>query len=240
MTSPALPTGLCERLHSVRTRLAEAAARAGRPPPRLVAVTKSVAEDFAARLLALGQLDLGESRVQVLEAKAAALCGTSPARWHLIGHLQQNKARRAVAWCHSIHSVDSLRLLAALERLALELGKRPMIYLEVDYVRDGTRSGLAEDQVLELVLQARTLSQVQLAGLMTIAPVPDFDGDTRRARQVFARLRRCSEQLPQEAFAGGRPLLSMGMSTDFEVAAEEGSDVVRVGSALFEGVESDS
>ena len=235
MSSPAIPTGLCERWNAVRARLGEAAARAGRRTPRLVAVTKSVGPELAASLVRLGQLDLGENRVQALELKAehARALGLAP-RWHLIGHLQRNKARRAVSMCHSIHSVDSLELAGALSRISGELGATPELYVEVDYVRDGSRTGVAEERIHELVLALRRLPHLHLAGLMTLAPLPDFDGDTRRARAVFARLREFSASLPADAFAEGRPLLSMGMSSDFEIAAEEGSDVVRVGSALFE------
>ena len=223
----------------MRARLARAAARADRAAPQLIAVTKSVSSGTAAELVGLGQLDLAENRVQGLETKHQQLADQAlMPRWHLVGHLQRNKARRALTLCDSIHSVDSLELLAALARLGAELGKRPRLYLEVDYVRNGTRSGLAEDDVAVLVDSARTLSAVQLLGLMTIAHLPDFDGDTRRARQVFAGLRRLSQRLPQDAFAEGRPLLSMGMSLDFEIAAEEGSDCVRVGSALFSDEES--
>jgi pyridoxal phosphate enzyme (YggS family) len=236
---PAPPTGLYERWDSLRNRLSAAAARADRPAPVFVAVTKSVPAALAAQVLELGQLDLGESRVQSLELKSRALpqAPASP-RWHMIGHLQGNKARRAVALCHSLHSVDSKRLLESVERLSAELGRKPEVYLELDYVQDGTRTGLSEPQVRELLAHAPALSHAQLCGLMTIAPRPDFDGDTRRARQVFVQLRRFAQQLPQEAFSPGRPRLSMGMSSDFEIACEEGSDCVRIGSALFEDLES--
>jgi len=238
VSSSALPIGLSERLNAVRTRLAQAASRAGRPTPRLVAVTKSTDADVAASLVRLGQLDLAENRVQNLELKARHLQeqGLEP-RWHLVGHLQRNKARRAMSLCHSIHSVDTLELGRALDRLGSELGTTPELYVEVDYVQDGVRSGVPEDQVPALVAELSRLPSLRLVGLMTIAPLPEFDGDTRRARSVFAGLRRLSQRLPAQAFAEGRPLLSMGMSTDFEIATEEGSDCVRIGSALFESEE---
>ncbi len=189
----------------------------------------------------MGQLDLAENRVQALELKVAYLSQPALAlRWHLVGHLQRNKARRAVSMCDSIHSVDTLELLQALSRHGADLGASPELYLEVDYVKDGLRTGLAEDRVPELVEAARRLPHLRLAGLMTIAPTPDFDGDTRRARTVFASLRRLSERLPQEAFENSRVLLSMGMSSDFEIAIEEGSDCVRIGSALFHDEEARS
>lgn len=223
----------------MRARLEAAAQRAGRPAPRLIAVTKSVSADLALELARLGQLDLAENRVQALEQKIAHLSQPAPTvRWHLVGHLQRNKARRAVSMCHSIHSVDTLELLQALSRHCAELGAAPELFLEVDYVRDGLRTGLAEDQVPQLLEAARRLPHLRLAGLMTIAPVPEFDGDTRRAREAFASLRRLSQRLPQDAFENSRALLSMGMSSDFEVAIEEGSDCVRIGSALFRDEES--
>jgi pyridoxal phosphate enzyme (YggS family) len=234
VSSPALPNGLCERWNAVRARIERAASRAGRPPPRLVAVTKSTTPERALELARLGALDLGESRVQSLEAKVAHFRAQGvAARWHLVGHLQRNKARRAVAACCAIHSVDSLDLGLVLSRLCGELGARPELFVEVDYTGGDTRTGVAESAVPALVAALAPLPHFALAGLMTIAPVPAFDGDTRRARQVFAQLRRLGERLPAEHFASGRPLLSMGMSSDFEIAIEEGSDCVRVGGALF-------
>lgn len=217
-------------------RIAAAAARAGRPPPELVAVTKSAPVALAGRLLAAGQLDLGENRVQALEAKAREL-GDSAARWHLIGHLQSNKARRAVALCDSIHSVDSPELLQRLDALAAETGRSPNLYLEVDSVGDGTRSGVPARDVPRLVQAAAQLSHLRLRGLMTLAPLPRHADDSEGARQAFGALRRCAAGLDADRFVDGRVRLSMGMSSDFEVAIEEGSDVVRVGSLLFEGVE---
>lgn len=236
MSTPAPSIDLLERWRSVLDRIAAASARAGRPPPVLVGVTKSVPAALAGRLLAAGQLDLAENRVQALEAKVREL-GAAPARWHLIGHLQSNKARRAVALCDSIHSVDSVELLERLDTLAGELGRSPNLYIEVDSVGDGTRSGVPAHDVPRLVQAAARLSHLRLRGLMTLAPLPRHAGDTDGARQAFAALRRCASGLDADRFVDGRVRLSMGMSSDFEVAIEEGSDVVRVGSALFEGVE---
>ena len=241
MSSPAFPIGLCERWNALLARLARASERAGRPPPRLVLVTKSVEAEVASALAGFGQIDLGENRVQNLELKAEQLrLGSSPTRWHLLGHLQRNKARRALSLCHSIHSVDSLELLSTLSRLGSELNRACELYLEVDYVCDGVRTGLPEKQVPALLDAASSLPNLRIVGLMTIAPLPEFDGDTRRARAVFSSLRQLSERLPAEAFVNGRPLLSMGMSSDFEIAIEEGSDCVRIGSALFDDKERDA
>ena len=190
-------------------------------------------------LARLGQIDLGESRVQSLEIRQAAFAREGlDVRWHLLGHLQRNKARRAATLCHSVHSLDSRDLLDSLSRHVLELNASPELYVEVDYVGGGARTGLTEDRVPEFVEAMGRAPHLRLCGLMTIAPVPEFDGDTRRARAVFARLRELSRRLPAEAFCDGKPRLSMGMSSDFEIAIEEGSDCVRIGSALFHSEES--
>lgn len=240
----AVNRALSERLQSLRERMERAAQRAGRDPSgvRLVAVTKGVGTPLAAELVALGQLDLGESRVQELERKASALAGLQPApHWHLIGHLQTNKARRAVELAARIHSVDSPRLIDTLDRLAGDLGRRPRIYLEVNSTGGAQRSGVRADEIAELVEHARRAPRLELAGLMTLAPVPDpgcgAEQNAARARAAFRALAQLAAALPAEAFAGGRPELSMGMSSDFEEAILAGADWLRIGSALFEGLE---
>ena len=235
----------------MRERLQAAAARAGRPVPLLVAVTKTASPEQALELARLGQADLGENRVQELERKLAHFaeerarrCEVPPARWHLIGHLQRNKARRAAAVCHAIHSLDSLALGEALSRHVGEMHARgdlsteahaPLseVFVEIDYSGAATRTGVPEDEAPGLVAALARLPGLRLAGLMTIAPLPEFDGDVARARRVFRALRALSERLPREHFVDGRARLSMGMTSDFEIAVEEESDVVRVGSALF-------
>lgn len=235
MSSPALPTGLSERWNAVRARIEAAASRAGRPAPVFVAVTKTASAEATLELARLGQSDLGENRVQALELKRSHFAEQQAprVRWHMLGHLQRNKARRAVEASFAIHSVDSLALGTALSRLSGELGAHPEVFVEVDYSGAETRTGVPENEVPELVAGLSVLQGLPLAGLMTIAPLPDFDGDTRRARQVFRALRRLAERLPQDHFSEGRPRLSMGMSGDFEIAIEEGSDLVRIGGALF-------
>lgn len=233
----ALPTLLEERLAAVRARIAAACAAAGRDPRAvtLVAVTKSAGAAAAAELCALGQIDLGESRVQELARKSEALAarGCTP-RWHLLGHLQRNKARRAVELASEIHSVDSTRLLRALSRHALELRRTVGVYLEVELTELPGRTGFHPEALPEAVAEAAGTPGIRLLGLMTLAPPPGVPRE--RIRGTFRRLDRLREDLPQGAFVGGRARLSMGMSSDFEDAIAEGADVVRVGSALLEGL----
>ncbi len=208
----------------------------------LVAVTKSVGPETCAELCELGQLDLGESRADALESKARWCAARGlPVRWHFVGHLQRNKARRVVAHARELHSADSLRLLQALERIAAELGRQLGVYLEVDFTEGPTRTGLAPADVLPLIEGCRGLERVELLGLMTMAPAPGPDsppgaGPDAGARDAFGSLASLRARLPAEAFRDRRARLSMGMSADFEPAIAAGSDVVRVGSALYEGL----
>jgi pyridoxal phosphate enzyme (YggS family) len=229
-------------LERVRDRIARACRAAGRDPSdvQLVAVTKGAGAELAAALAELGQLDLGENRAGELEAKASALSARGLAvRWHFLGHLQRNKARRVVARAAAVHSLDSVRLLRALERLAEE-GSRPLdVYLEVKLVEVEERSGFAPAEVPAAVELAASLPHLRLAGLMTMAPLdprarPGDVASQALARATFASLRELAGRLPRGAFAGGAPRLSMGMSSDLEAAIHEGAHVVRVGTALFE------
>lgn len=233
-----IPT-LQTNLAAVRSRIDRAAARSGRRGAEidLVAVTKTVEPEVAAELVKLGQLDLGENRCAELERKAEALraAGLAP-RWHFVGHLQGNKVRRVVAIAASIHSIDSLRLLDAVDRAAGELGRRPEIWIQVKLSPEATKTGLDRTELEAVFARAGACENVHLAGLMALAPA----GAEAPARAVFRELSSLARDL---ARAGGmrdahRPGLvrtSMGMSDDFEAAIEEGSDLVRIGSLLFEG-----
>lgn len=231
---------LLERnLDHVRGRLERACRAVGRDPGdvALLPITKYVEADAAAELVRLGLRELGESRVQELAAKAEALGEQGvEVRWHLVGHLQRNKVRAALRHAAAVHSVDSLRLLDALERVAAEEGARPEVFLEVRLVEDPERHGFDAGEVAAAVDRARAAEHLALVGLMGMAPAPERAGDDRPARRAFARLAELRERLPADAFAGGRARLSMGMSADLEAAVAEGSDLVRVGSALFEGL----
>jgi PLP dependent protein len=235
---------LRSNLERVRRRIASACAAAGRAAGevRLVAVTKSVGEALAVELAELGQVDLGESRVQELERKAPALAEAGHAvRWHLIGHLQRNKVRKALAHASEIHSIDSLRLLETLSRAAEEVGSEVDVYLEVKLVDLAERSGFAPADIPEAVERAAALPRLRLKGLMAIAAEdprarPGDLASQDVARRGFAQVRELASRLPRQPFASGRPRLSMGMTSDLEAAIHEGSDVVRVGSALFTGL----
>jgi hypothetical protein len=245
--APSFPDEVRTRLEENRAgvleRIARAARTAGRQPSQveLLAVTKSVGPELAAELLPLGSRDLGESRVDELERKAAWFAQRSlPARWHFVGHLQRNKARRVLRIASAIHSVDSERLWATLARLAGEEQRFPGIYLQVKLAPDETKGGLAPDSVAGLVARARA-GPLPLLGLMTMAPLGAEPGlPSQAARAVFTGLAALARELDGRAFAGGEPRLSMGMSSDLEEAVRAGSHVVRVGSALFEGLEPDS
>lgn len=213
-------------LAAVRARIASAAARSGRRPGdiTLVAVGKGVGADRIREALAAGVTDLGESRVQEAGPKIEAL-GRGP-RWHLVGHLQRNKAARAGSLFDVIHSVDSARLLEELDARAA----RPLdVLLQVNVAREPQKSGVSPEALPELVRGAAALRRVRVVGLMTIAPL---GADPARVRAVFRRLRELRAEAGRLL---GAPLrhLSMGMSDDFELAVEEGATMVRIGRAIF-------
>lgn len=222
-------------------RVARAARACGRDPADVcvVAVTKTVEPEVALALAELGSRDLGENRVAELERKVTAFRerGVS-ARWHFIGHVQRNKARRVVRLVDVIHSVDSERLLSALARAAQEEERRPGLYLQVKLADESAKSGATPGELPALVTAAGA-SGLPLLGLMAMAPLPSDDEQRNRAgaQQTFEELARLAQSLPAQAFAEGRPLLSMGMSSDFDEALRAGAHVLRIGSAFFEGVE---
>lgn len=221
---------LARRLERLRQRIAAAAERAGRDPQSvtLVAVTKYVGHEEARALVELGCRDLGESRPQELWNKAEALAGLE-VRWHLIGRLQRNKVRRTLPLVALIHSVDSERLLAEVDREAALLGRPAAVLLEVDISGDSAKQGLKPAEAAELARRGAEFPHVEIRGLMGMA---GLDSRTSRVAAEFASLARLRAELE----ASGMPLphLSMGMSGDFETAIEQGATLVRVGSALWE------
>jgi len=234
-----LQTLLRKNRDDVRARLAAAAAEAGRRPEevRLIAVTKTVSPEVALGLAALGQEDLGENRLAGLEEKAAAFAARGVAvRWHFIGHLQRNKARRVARLAHAIHGVDSRALFETLLGLRAEESLAPGLYLQVKLAEEENKHGLAPGEVPALVDLARARG-VHLLGLMALAPLVEGPLARAEARRVFEALAALARELPGDAFAGGRPRLSMGMSGDLEEAVRAGADDVRVGAALFRGIE---
>lgn len=214
---------------TVLAAVAEACGRAGRDPAsvQLVAVSKLVAVDRLTAAVAAGLTELGENRVQEAESKAPHVPG---ARWHLIGPLQSNKARRALELFETIESVDSIELARRLDRLADEVRASALgVYLQVNVDRDPAKAGFLPD-VLEAELPGLAeLSNLALLGLMTVGRLVD---SPEEARPTFARLRELSVRLRTDTPALGAGL-SMGMSDDYTVALEEGATVIRVGRALF-------
>jgi pyridoxal phosphate enzyme (YggS family) len=217
-------------LAHVQQRVERACARAGRDPAavRLLPVSKAVRVERLRAALELGLTTFGENRVQEAAAKAAAL---PAARWELIGHLQSNKAARAVALFDVIHSVDSVELARRLDRLAGETGRpdRLSVYLEINVDADPAKTGFDPPTIEAGLTELASLDQLELRGLMTVGRLV---GAAEEARPTFAALRRLSERLRGVESRLGEGL-SMGMSADFEAAIEEGATVVRVGSALF-------
>lgn len=242
MTDDELRNLLAERVVAVRGRIAAACARVGRPAGdvTLVAVTKTVSMRVAGLLPALGVSDLGENRPQELWKKAAGITAAGGQRpptispcWHLIGHLQRNKLDKTVPHCSLIHSVDSYRLLMALNDFGVKSPAPLPILLQVNCSREEAKGGFAPESVQPLADVLTTLTGVRVDGLMTMAAYSD---DPEAARPTFAELRALRDLLRART---GLPLphLSMGMSGDFEVAVEEGATLVRVGTTLFEGLE---
>lgn len=224
-----------ENLAAVEARIAEACRRAGRSVGEvtLIGVTKYAGADVARMLVEGGCRELAESRPQQLWDKAAALADLAP-RWHLVGHLQRNKIRRTLPVVSLLHTLDSLRLLAAIEAEAATAGGPCDVLVEVNLTADPQRSGVSEADVPALVAAAAAAAHVRLRGLMGMASHPD--SAAADSRRDFARLREIRDRLARDMPAGMLAELSMGMSGDFEEAILEGSTMVRIGSALFEGL----
>jgi hypothetical protein len=228
------PASDIDRLRAARERvlgrIADACARVGRGPAEvsLVAVTKTVDVARIRAAVAAGLTVLGENRVQEGEAKAPLVEG---ATWHLIGPLQSNKARRAIEMFDVIESLDGVALAERLDRLAAEVGstRRLPVLLQVNVDRDPAKAGFEPEALSDAIAALEALGRLELRGLMTVGRLVDRPED---ARPTFVALRALSERLrPRRPVLG--PELSMGMSDDFEVAAEEGATIVRVGRALF-------
>jgi PLP dependent protein len=219
-------------LQSVRSRIDAAARRAGRDPAdiRLIAVSKTFSADYVRTAWAAGQRDFGENKVQEALQKIGETSDIQ-IRWHLIGHLQSNKAKRAAASFACIHSVDSVELLKKLDAAAAEQGASPDVLVQLDLAGEETKFGAGADvarRILDAALEARA---VTAAGLMLIPP---WNEDQEQTRPWFVQLRElrdrwAGEGVPRTALRH----LSMGMSHDFEAAIEEGATMVRVGTAIF-------
>jgi pyridoxal phosphate enzyme (YggS family) len=221
---------LADTLPAVRERMARAAQASGRAADavRLVAVTKGHPLDALEAALAAGLTDLGENRVDELEAKVGAL-GTRAATWHFIGHIQSRKARRAAQLADLVHSVDTLRLASRLSQAGLEESLRVPVLVQVNTSGEATKSGFALDGAVERIHEVTELGGLRVDGLMTMAPLVADETVLARAfgslRDVLERARRVTDRVGTE--------LSMGMTNDLEIAIREGSTMVRIGTALF-------
>lgn len=222
-----MPDRIEENLRAVRERVARACGRAGRDPSGvlLVAVTKTFPAPVVTRALELGIGDLGENRVQELRQKAEQV--SLPVRWHLIGHLQSNKAGIAARICRMIQTVDSIPLAQKLSREAQTLGKELEVLIQVNIGGEKQKSGVEPSDAEGLARAIHHLPHLRPRGLMTIPPIADAE----RTRVYFRSARELRDRLGAEF--SGMTELSMGMTDDYEIALEEGATILRLGRALF-------
>jgi len=223
---------IVSNLAAVRERIAAAAAAAGRAPGtvKLLAVSKTFSADHVRAAYAAGQRDFGENKVQEALQKIAETTELE-IRWHLIGHLQSNKVRKAAPAFAAIHAIDSVDLVRRVDAAAVERGAAPDLYIQVDLAGESTKFGAPEEDVPAIAREAATCRAARLRGLMLLPPW--FD-DPEQARPYFRRLRDLRQRLVEDGIDRScMRELSMGMSHDFEVAIQEGATLVRVGTAIF-------
>jgi len=222
-------TGITERLSELRTRIGAALLRCGEPEREVtvLAVTKGHPAATVDQVAAAGLVEIGENRVAEAIEKAALV--NHDVRWHMIGHLQRNKVKRAVTLFDCIHSVDSVRLARALGETEAPIE----IFLEINVSGEAAKQGAAPESAREVRLEALRHPSLRTVGLMTMAP---WTEDPESVRPVFRNLRALRDELNRLGDGPPLPLLSMGMSGDFEVAVEEGATHVRIGTALVGGI----
>jgi pyridoxal phosphate enzyme (YggS family) len=222
---------IANRLNQIRERISTACARAGRDVSsvELVAVSKTKPAEVIQEAVDAGQLLFGENRVQEVLLKKPVL--PSKLRWHLIGPLQSNKVRKILPHVEMVEAVDSLDIAKDINRIAAELGLHPKVLLEINVAVESSKHGFCAKQIREQLEELYALDRLYIQGLMCIPP---FDPTPEQSRKYFVQLRTLRDELEK---TGGAPLpvLSMGMSHDFEVAIEEGATLVRVGTAIFGG-----
>jgi len=224
---------ISENFRKVRARIEKAAAACGRAPEdiALLAISKTFPIETISIAIAAGHRLFGENRVQEAESKILQLHTTSGVEWHLVGHLQSNKAHRAVRLFDVIHSVDSTKIASKLSQSCLETGKQMPVLLQVDLSHEPTKSGAEPAEVRSILESVSTMKGIRVDGLMTIPPYLE---NAELTRPYFVALRELRDLLESEQPGClGRRHLSMGMSHDFEVAIQEGATIVRVGTALF-------
>ena len=223
---------IAERVAAVRERIARAAARAGRAAAgiTLVAVSKTHPPEAVREAFAAGVRDFGENRVQEAEPKIGALADIRPElRWHLVGHLQGNKARKAAGLFDRIHSLDDVLLARRLEHAAAEGGALARVLVQVDLAGEASKFGLDPTHLFPALAELRGFKSLRVEGLMVLPP---YEEDPERVRPFFRRLRELRDQALEKGLLLGSEL-SMGMSHDLEAAVEEGATLVRVGTAIF-------
>ena len=225
--------GIINALSKVHEKIDRAALKAGRLPDdiKLVAVSKTVGTDKIIEAVKAGVLVLGENRVQEATEKVQDIGLQTKGKkieWHLIGHLQKNKSKTAVQLFDLIHSLDSPELADILDKYCGQIGKKQRVLIQVKISDEATKHGVPEKDLMGLIEKVKNLDNLELEGLMTIPP---FFSDPEKTRPYFSRLRQLEDAATSKGFV--LPELSMGMSGDYEVAIEEGSTMVRVGTAIF-------
>lgn len=235
-----------ERLKIVKDKIAESCRRADRNPSevKLVVVTKSATIEQIRKAVSLGCRDLGENRVQRLRKVSAEIdeyirsskekSGDSgDVKWHMIGHLQRNKIRKVLPIASLIHSVDTLRLAESLNTTAGKVGMKPRVLLQINASREPQKYGIPVAAGVHLAEQMQLMENIELVGLMTMAPLTK---NKDRVKAAFARTRELFEEMKGEKVVGPEfRELSMGMSSDYQLAVEQGATILRIGSAIFSG-----
>ena len=224
---------IAQNIHSIRERIARAAAACNRAPEdiTLLAISKTFPKEFISLAAEAGVRQFGENRVQEAENKISCFSGDPKLEWHLVGHLQTNKTRRAAELFDVIHSLDSVKLAGRLNQACLEIDKAVSVLLQVDLGGEETKFGAPPKDLREIIDAISAMKGLRLDGLMTIPP---FLQDLEHVRPYFQGLRKLKDALESEQPGClGRQHLSMGMSHDFEVAIEEGATIVRIGTAIF-------
>jgi PLP dependent protein len=224
---------IAHNIQLIRERIANAAVGCGRSPGEilLLAISKTFPVESIAQAAQAGLHQFGENRVQEAESKILHFKEATNLEWHLVGHLQSNKARHAAELFDVIHSIDSIRLAQKIHQASLEIGKTLSVFLQIDLGGEETKFGAEPDRIREIVSDITGLKGIRLNGLMTLPP---YFEDPEQARPYFAKLRELREMLESEQPGClGQQHLSMGMSHDFEVAIQEGATIVRIGTAIF-------
>jgi pyridoxal phosphate enzyme (YggS family) len=221
-----------ENLRLIKRNIAQAAERSGRKPEAitLVCVTKEANLSQAKDAIACGITDIGENRIQDAVAKYNSLADT--VKWHLVGHLQSNKVKKAVEIFDLIHSVDSFLLAETISKAAAKINKRQDVLVQVNVSGEASKFGVESNKALVLIEQITALKNINVLGLMTIAPLVDDPGKTRACFRSLRMLRDRITKSPNHLISQ-LSILSMGMSNDYQVAIEEGATMVRIGSAIF-------